>query len=262
MDSTHSEVMKTPNQSGRVLIIDDNLMDLELARATLQGHFDLDLADDGEAGYNMAVQQPPDCIVSDVRMPIMSGFTLLKKIRSNPRLATIPVILLTALDDLRDRIQGYDLMADLYLTKPIDTTELLSMVKSLTRLHQARGKTTGMDESPGVGITEEDQNFLTKLLAKIHESISDPDYTVDHLAKAMFMSRRKLERRLIATEGITPKEYIRQVRLEKAKELIELGIPSSLTDLAERVGYRNGTHFAQVFRKFYGKPVKLKNALD
>jgi transcriptional regulator GlxA family with amidase domain len=191
----------------------------------------------------------------------MSGFTLLKKIRSNPKLATIPVILLTALDDLRDRIQGYDLMADLYLTKPIDTTELLSMVKSLTRLHQSRGKSTQVSESPGAGITEDDQNFLSNLLAKIHESINDPDFTVDHLAKSLFMSRRKLERRLISAEGITPKEYIRQIRLEKAKELIETGVPSSLTDLAARVGYKDGAHFAQVYRKFYGKSIKLKNSL-
>ena len=244
---------------GRVLVIDDNPIDIELVKATLERAFFIEAAGDGEAGYHKAVSFLPDCIISDVRMPEMSGFTLLRKIRTNPDLEEVPVILLTALDEPRDKVQGYDLTADLYLTKPVDTDELFAAVKSLTRLHKKR-KSPGVDESPAsLSISIEDQEFLKRLIFAINDNISNPDFKVEDLAKAIYASRRQLERRVKQLENITPAQYIRQVRLEEAKKLITAGAYSNLQELAQRVGLRDARHFSKIFKSQYGFSPVLKS---
>ncbi len=237
---------------GRVVIIDDNESDLELLRATLQQNFILDAATDGASGFELALEVKPDCIVSDVRMPEMSGFTLLKKIRTHQDLSDIPVILLTALDEPSDKVQGYDLMADLYLTKPIDINELLAAVRSLTRLHRKRKPEDGEIAEPNQGISGDDQSFLNRLITVIHSNISNPDFKVEDLAKAVFSSRRQLERRLKELEHITPAQYIRQIRLEEAKKLIAIGAYKNIQELSQRVGLRDAKHFSKIFKSQYG----------
>ena len=240
----------------RVLVVEDTINDIELMRATLAQSFIVETAMDGAAGYQKALEVLPDCIISDVRMPQMSGFTMLKKIRVHPDLSTIPVILLTALDEPLDKIHGYDLLADLYFTKPVDTNELLAAVKSLTRLRQTRTVLVKSAETPGSGITETDQIFLEKLLAVLHDNIGNFDLKVTDLAQACYVTRRQLERRLKKLEHLTPGEYIRQVRLEQAKKMLEAGLPDSIADLAHRVGFQDPKHFSKIFRAFYGfKPV-------
>lgn len=243
----------------RVLVVEDNPNDAELLSTTLAQSFTVDIAMDGESGFQAALEIVPDCIISDVMMPRMSGFTLLKKIRSHPDLSVIPVILLTALDEPLDKIHGYDLLADLYFTKPIDTNEILAAVKSLTRLGQNRKPDVQPEKTPGTGITELDQVFLRKLLNALHENIDNPDLKVDDLARSCHVTRRQLERRLKKLERLTPGEYIRQVRLEQARKLLEAGVPSSIADLAQRVGFRDAKHFSKIFKSFYGVQPTIQN---
>lgn len=235
-----------------ILVVEDNPADLELLDATLSAEFNVEKAMDGEEGLHKAIEVKPDLIISDVRMPHMSGFTLLKKVRSNPDLDSIPVILLTALDEPVDKMHGYELLADLYLTKPIDTVELFAASKSLIRLHQNRGLASPDSVVLGKGISDEDSQFLRKLVDSIHRNLEKFDFSVDDLAIDTHVTRRQLERRLKKLEFLSPAEYIRQVRLEQAKKLIESGLPSSISDLAHRVGFQDARHFSKIFKSFYG----------
>jgi len=246
---TLSEKVTHKNQ---ILVVEDNHSDIELLTATLNAEFEVVAAVDGVFGLEKAKEIHPDLIISDVRMPRMSGFTMLKNIRSNPELAAIPVILLTALDEPIDKVHGYDLLADLYLTKPIDTSELFAAVKSLIRLHQKREETPNYQTSPGIGIAEDDSLFLRRLIESIHANIDNSEFKVDDLAADAYVTRRQLERRLKKLEYLTPAEYIRQVRLEQARKLIESGLPNSIADLAHRVGFRDAKHFSKCFKSFYG----------
>jgi len=246
---------------GCVLAVEDYPNDLELTRTVLQVEFSVETATDGDQGYARAVELVPDCIISDVRMPTMSGFTMLKKIRSNPDLTDIPVILLTALGESADKVHGYGLEADLYLTKPVDTDELLAAVQSLISRRQKRLNLS--DPSPAKktssGISENDQLFLHKLIGSIHANFNNPKFTVTDLAQSIHVERRQLERRLKKLENITPHEYIRQVRLEEAKKLLDSGIPDSIADLSYRVGFKDAKHFSKIFRSFYGYSPTILN---
>ena len=250
-------------QKATILAADDNPNDLELLKSVLGEEFNLVTASNGEEAYTLATELKPHCIISDVRMPLMSGHTFLKKIRVDEQLSDIPLILLSALDDSESKARGYDLLADIYLTKPVDTNELLAAAKSLIRLSKNRrvvaATSDTLDKTPGRGITEDDQVFLSRLLKVIHENIQNPDYTVEDLAKATFVSKRQLERRLKELENITPKNYIRQVRLEEAKKLLESGIPSNISDLAYRVGFKDSKYFSKIYHSFYGERPKIKS---
>lgn len=238
-----------------VLVVDDNPNDIELLRVVLQDDFQVEVAHDGNEGYQKAKELNPQCIISDVRMPAMSGFTFLKKIRTDKAIAEIPLILLTALDDSESKVHGYDLLADLYFCKPVDLAELHAAVKSQVRMYTSRRVSQGqekLDPTPGKGISTEDQLFLDRVLAALHKNIENVDLSVEDLAKAAFTTRRQLERKLKKLENLTPGEYIRQVRLEHAKKLLDSGAPASISDLASRVGFRDPKYFSKTYRAFYG----------
>jgi len=259
LDQRNSSQLLIDDRESRVLVVDDNPMDVELARATLQQSFIVETALDGESGYNLALECKPSCIVSDVRMPMMSGFTMLKKIRAHTELSEIPVLLLTALDEPLNKVHGYELLADIYLTKPVNTDELLAAVKSLVRMNQKRKVNPDPVETPGEGISEDDQRFLEKILKAIHDNIKNPDYNVLALSLDVHASKRQVERRLKKLENISPADYIRQVRLEQAKRLLQSGSPNSIADLAYRVGFRDAKHFSKLFKSFYGYQPSVKS---
>lgn len=244
------------------MVIEDNPNDAELMRAVLKHSFQVEIAEDGESGFDKAIELKPTCIISDVRMPRMSGFTLLKKIRAHHDLGEIPLVLLTALDEPINKIHGYELLADLYLTKPIEPSEVLAAVKGLIRMQSRRSPIAEKPEpqsTPGSGITEDDQKFLKKLLTTLYDNIDNPDLTVDKVASLIHVTRRQLERRLKKLEKISPKEYIRQVRLEQAKKLLEEGLPSNISDLAFRVGFKDPRHFSKLYKSFFGQTPKIKS---
>ena len=244
-----------------ILIVEDNPTDLELLSTILKQNFTIYTATDGSSGFEMALKHKPTCIISDIRMPYMSGFTFLKKIRAEVELSKTPLVLLSALDDVPNRVQGYDLLADLYLTKPIDINEVSAAIQGVITINKKRKaqlQAQDAHETYGKGVTEHDQLFLSKLLSVLHDNISNMDFKASDLAKASFVSQRQLERRLKSLENITPKEYIRQVRLEHAKKLIESGVPSSISDLANRVGFKDPKHFSKIYRDFYGVSIRIK----
>jgi|GEM_PF-1397060 len=263
-DSVHENSITTEltPQLYKVLIVEDNPADMELLRTILRSDFQIESAGDGESGFEKALNTRPDCIISDVRMPFMSGFTFLKKVRANQDISGIPLILLTSLNDPIDKIQGYDLLADLYLTKPVDLFEIKAAVKSLVRMNKSRVATAPeVNDSapPGLGISEDDQRFLSKLLKAMHENMENCELMVDDLAQAAHVSKKQLERRLKKLENISPREYIRQVRLEHAKKLIEAGLPSNMSDLASRVGFKDPKHFSKIYKSFYGFSPRLNS---
>ena len=244
-----------------ILIVEDNPTDLELLSTILKQNFTIYTATDGSSGFEMALKHKPTCIISDIRMPYMSGFTFLKKIRAEVELSKTPLVLLSALDDVPNRVQGYDLLADLYLTKPIDINEVSAAIQGVITINKKRKaqlQAQDAHETYGKGVTGHDQLFLSKLLSVLHDNISNMDFKASDLAKASFVSQRQLERRLKSLENITPKEYIRQVRLEHAKKLIESGVPSSICDLANRVGFKDPKHFSKIYRDFYGVSIRIK----
>ncbi len=242
---------------GQLLIVDDDVALTKFLREIFEPYFDIKIAHDGQVGYDLARSFFPDCILSDVRMPRLSGINMLKKIRQTPGLETVGVILLSVLSDRRDRIRGYDHLADLYFTKPFDTEELISATIGLVMMRQQMKKIysaspAAKTDPVGKGLNDEDEQFLHRISDVVEEHISEFDIRVEEIANAANISKGNLERRLKELEGITPAQYFRQVRLEHAKKLVDTGEVRSLKDLANSVGFRDTRAFSKRFKEHFG----------
>lgn len=245
---------------GKLLIVDDDESLCKYLNENLRAYFDIRICHDGQAGYDTAVKFRPDLIISDVRMPVLSGINMLKRIRRTKGLETVAIIFLSILDKREDRILGYESMADIYFTKPFDMAELTSASIGLVRMRQqlrAQYSSPEEIETLGPGLSDDDQRFLALLSDVVQSRISDSSLTVDEVAKTIHVSRRQLERRLKQLEGITPAEYIRQVRLEVARQMLEGGRINSLKVLANWVGFRDVRTFTSRYNSHFGFPPKV-----
>lgn len=248
---------------GKLLIVEDDVALSEFLRELFKTYFEIRIAHDGQAGYDLARTFLPDCIVSDVRMPRLSGINMLKKIRQTPGLETVGVILLTVLSDTRDRIRGYDHFADLYFTKPFEAEELLSATVGLVMMRQQMrrvyaGKQALEFKAKNRHLSEDDEKFLHRLSDIVEEHISEFEISIKTIAQATETTVEELQERIDELEGISPEEYFFQVKLEHAKKLVDSAKAYSVIDLATQVGFRDIDLFKQKFKDHFGYLPKIK----
>lgn len=245
----------------KLLIIEDDTSLASYLEEHFKSYFEIQVAHDGQAGYEMACEFKPHCIISDVRMPKLSGTNLVKKIRRTPGLEAVGIVLVSVLNEKEDRIRGYESLADLYFSKPFDIDELTVSIIGLVKVREQMRKMLIGDQGhipkPIVaGISEDDAKFLYRLSEAVEHRLADFNLTVDEVAAAVHISKRGLERKLKQLEGISPAAFIRQVRLEEARKILQLGTGCSLQDVAARVGYISVSAFKKQFEAHFGYPAK------
>jgi signal transduction histidine kinase/ligand-binding sensor domain-containing protein/CheY-like chemotaxis protein len=244
-----------------ILVVEDNddmrryIME-SLAQA---GAYQISAAANGEDGLALAQNSVPDLIISDVMMPVMDGFALVRALRGDDRTSHIPIILLTARGDRQSRLRGWNEKADEYLTKPFDEDELRLRVVNLLEVRSLLQNRFGMEHFPGHKLTKakqddslnpRDQAFLDKFKAMIEQYHTEADFKVVDMASHMAMSERPLQRKLKALIGHTPNEYLRAFRLEKASELLRQG--QTVADVAFAVGFSSQPYFSTCFKAHFG----------
>ncbi len=221
----------------------------------LKPYYDVLEAGDGKAGWQKALSGHPDLIVSDISMPEMNGIDLCRKIRDDRRTASIPVILLTALTGEEQQLTGLETGASDYMTKPFNVEILLSRVRNLLNQQENIRKTYQKQvqvvaSEPEAAPVEDD--FVRRALAYVELNLSDPDLSVEGLSREMFMSRAALYKKLFTLTGQTPAEFIRQIRLQRAKQLLGRGA-TTVAEVAYQVGFNNPKNFAKIFKETYGE---------
>jgi len=216
----------------------------------------------GEPALQLAREEMPDIIISDVMMPGMDGFEFCQRIKTDDRTSHIPVILLTAREDRASLLQGLEEGADEYLTKPFDAEALRLRVRNLletremlkTRLASEldRRATTGDNSRPGgpAAVGSRDRAFLDRLSALIGSRYGDPGLSVADIAAAVGMSERQLQRKLKALIDRNPSEHLRIFRLQKAAERLRAGEP--VGNVAQDVGFSSQSHFGACFKAYFG----------
>ncbi len=237
-----------------VLIVDDHADIRNYIRIRLQPGYQVEEAGGGIEGWLKTHEQLPDLVISDILMPDLNGLDLCRRIKSDPLTSHIPVILLTAKGNTSTQIDGLEAGADAYIAKPFDPELLLARMRNLLQAHERLQKHF---QQGGVQVTLKelnishlDQQFLEKCMDIIERHLADPEYSVEQLGKAMFMSRMQLYRKIKALTGDSPNHFIRALRLNRAAQLLEKGF--SVAEVTYQVGFQDLKYFRESFRKQFG----------
>jgi signal transduction histidine kinase/DNA-binding response OmpR family regulator/streptogramin lyase len=244
-----------------LLLIDDNPDMLELLVQTLDSHYSCNTASNGESGLELAQQQMPDLVVSDLMMPGISGFEVVKRLKQNELTNHIPVILLTAKGDSQSRVEGWAQKADEYIEKPFNALELHSRIDNLLeirallrRRYQREFSTTKMlgtaqNKQQTAELAGAHQLFITRVNEVLENNYERDDFDVTFMAEQLFMSTRQLGRKMKSLLDLSPIESIRTYRLKKAAEQLADGIPVSVVAFA--VGFTSHSYFSRCFKAQY-----------
>lgn len=235
-----------------ILVVDDNADLRAYVRDILEPTWKVVVAATGVEGVNAATELIPDLVVSDVMMPDMDGYRLCETLKSDQRTSHIPVILLTARAERRDRLEGLGSGADVYLTKPFDSHELRLQAKNLIDLRRSlreRFSASMWGEAPAVHSV--DQVFLTAAIHAVEAHLDDAGFSVGDLCTALAMSERQLRRKLKAVTGHSPNQFVRHLRLERARTLLE-GNAGTVSDICYQVGFASVSYFSKCFREQFG----------
>jgi len=258
-----STIEKAAHSQSTVLVVEDNDDLRTYVRATLSPYYQVVEAVDGQQGLEIALQIMPDLIVTDLMMPRLDGLELCRALRADDRTSHIPVVMLTAKAAIENRLEGLEVGADDYLTKPFVPLELIVRLQNLarrqqllrqyfsrTRLYEADSLSTDsratLIETP---LNELQRAFMAKLYAYIEQYLSTPALDVEQVAAHMAMTSRNLNRKLNALAGMTTGELIRSFRLSRAAELLKTGM--SPTETAYEVGFESPSAFSRAFRERY-----------
>ena len=197
-----------------------------------------------------------DLVVSDVMMPEMDGFTLLRMIKTNMNLSHIPVVMLTSKSDVANRLEGLEKGADAFLAKPFDMDELHVVVNNLISKNlRLKGKYSGSqqqkDKVEETKVKGNDELLMERIMKVVNKHLSDSDFNVETLTTEVGISRAQLHRKMKEMTGLPVSEFIRNIRLEQAARLLEEQ-KINVTQVAYTVGFSNLAHFSTVFRKQFG----------
>ncbi|MBC7829740.1 MAG: response regulator [Chitinophagaceae bacterium] len=237
-----------------ILLVEDNDDFRFYLKDNLIQEFDVFEAVNGQDAWDRLSELRPDLIVSDIMMPHMDGIELSRRLKSSPSLSGIPIILLTAVCDEELQLESYKLGVSEYITKPFTYEVLASRVKNLLAQNKAGGKKghriMEVDPSP-IEILPADERFLKQVLEVVEKNMSNPDFTVEELSKELFMHRAGMYRKLLSLTGISPLEFIRNIRLKRGRQLLEKS-QMTISEIAYEVGFNNPKKFSQHFKEEFG----------
>ncbi len=244
----------------QLLIVEDNVDLRAYIRQIFEGEYLIFEANDGEDGLKKAQELLPDLVICDLMMPRLDGFGFCKALKSTFITDHIPVVMLTARAGLDDRLEGLEIGADDYLSKPFEAKELTIRVRNLVKqrqlLRQKFSQIEAHQAEPFANnltrLSAKDQTFLQQLDQVIEQHLGDSHFDVEQLAKQMLLSAVQVRRKLKSLNNQTLIEYIRNYRLDRAAALLKTGA-GTVSEIAYQVGFESLPYFSRVFQERFGK---------
>lgn len=237
------------------IVEDDREISAYLAHQ-LGAIYNVRLFENGQLALEAIHSQQPDLVISDVMMPVMDGLTLTRKIRDNIKLNHIPVLLLTAKTTEQDYVEGYQCGADDYIAKPFSINILLEKVKSLISSHaRLKNVYSGMQdqaakvEAPQV--VSHDDKLLERVLKIVNSNLGNSEITIEMIAQEIGISRVHLHRKLKELTNQTTRDFIRNIRLQKAAEIMQT-TRLNVSEVSDMVGFKNPNTFSALFKEMFG----------
>ena len=260
------EVKKSQQESGAaqctLLIVEDNKDIRELLKDILEPIYKVEIAVDGLDGLEKVRKIQPDIVISDIMMPGISGIELCAKMKSNFDTCHIPIILLTAKTAVEHKFEGWQIGADDYITKPFDLKLLILRCNNLVnsrKLLQAKYARQNDLSGQQVATTAIDMEFIKKATALVENNLDDSEFNIDVFAREMGLGRTTLFNKIRGITGLTPNNFISNIRLKKAADLLLNNPELNISDIAYTLGFSSPRYFNKCFKDLFGySPVEYR----
>lgn len=244
-----------------ILLVEDNTDVLQFVAEKLGRHYKVLTATNGAEALEIVKDPdtPVDMVVTDLMMPVMDGMELTRSIRSIIEVSHLPIIILTAKNDLNSKVDSLTEGADAYIEKPFSMKYLLAQIKAIfdkrQRDRENYSRNPFMTTISNSGMSSADKNLLDKITRAIEENITDPNFGVEMLADQVNLSRSSLHRKLKDLTGTSPTDFVRLIRLKKAADLITEG-SYRIGEVCYIVGINSPSYFIKIFQKQFGMTPK------
>ena len=251
-----TQLEQEPQDNRRtILVVDDNEDMRQFLAGILRRDYNVETAEDGEEAERIIRTKPLDLVITDLMMPNVDGLELTQFIKQNADIGYIPVILLTAKTAIESRLQAMQYGADDYVTKPFEPEYIRARVRNLLtqreQLEQSyRQRLMRLETQKGDEQVPND-TFLAKLLDVMNKQLDNNTLTVDDLVDEMNMGRTVFFNKLKNMTGLSPVEFIREMRIKRAAQLLEER-RYNITEVTYMVGMNDSRYFAKCFKNTYG----------
>jgi len=238
-----------------ILIVEDHKVLRSFMKNLLKEDYNIIEAENGKIAFEKAFQHLPNLIISDVIMPEMVGTELCCKIKENLKTSHIPVILLTSRTSLVYKFEGLESGADDYISKPFNLIEFKLRVKNLLNSAERLKNKFSSDDNfipSEITVSSLDEELLKKAFKIVEENISNEQFDIPFFCTELGVSRTMLFLKIKAWTNYTPNEFIHEIRLKRAAQLLEQN-KLNVSEISYKVGFNNPKYFSKCFQKKYGE---------
>jgi len=237
-----------------ILIVEDNLDVIQFIKSSLSADYRIMIANNGVEAFEKMYIEEPDLIISDVMMPKMNGLEFTRKLKSDIRTSHIPIILLTALISIEQKIEGLETGADSYIPKPFNkkhlqvrVNQLIENRKKIRKYYQSNPVSSFTGDER---IARIDRDFLNKCIGIIHENLAETDFNVEQLAAKIGISRVHVYRKIKHITGFSVSEFVRNIKVKKAAILLK-ETNKTVSEIAYDTGFSSPSYFSKCFKDLY-----------
>lgn len=237
-----------------IVLAEDNVAIRTFIKNLLQPTYKVIEASNGEEGFEQAKKVIPDVIITDVMMPILNGISMVRLLRNEEKTSHIPIVILTGKAAHEDRLMGLETGVEAYLTKPFSVKELQLVLNNLIQQREQllkRYQNKFVVASDEIPLASVDHLFLEKTIQHIKNNIENTSFSVEQLADKMCLSPSQLHRKLQALIDQAPGQLIRNIRLQRAADLIRKNA-GTLADICFQAGFNDQTYFSRAFKNQFG----------
>ena len=239
-----------------LLIVDDDTEVVNYMRVLFSKDYRLITCLDADTALDEMRAEEPNLVLSDVAMPGKDGYQLCQEIKQDIQLCHIPVILVTAKITADNQVEGLNVGADAYVTKPFEPAVLSALIQSQLKNRDRVRKlltkaTTTEEEGVDNALSEQDKHFMEELYKLMEEELSNSELDVSRITKLLLISRTKLYYKIKGLTGETPSSFFRTYKLNRAAELLKGG-KYTVSEIADLCGFSTQSHFSVVFKKQFG----------
>ncbi|MDD4969528.1 MAG: two-component regulator propeller domain-containing protein [Paludibacter sp.] len=261
-ESVEEEFIREPvepvtKEQQTILIVEDNAELRTFLKTVLKNKYEILEAENGIEALVLIKSMIPDLIITDLMMPEMNGLELAKAVKEDIQISHIPLVLLTAKTDMESKLEALQQGADDYITKPFSSAYLEARIENLLKLRKQLQElyrssiTSGVISPTKPNVVSQDDLFIQRIMKYIEENIDKSELTIEDIALYIGFSRSAFFKKLKSLTGLAPIEFLKEVRIQRAAQLIESG-EYNFSEITYMVGINDPRYFSRCFKQKFG----------